>query len=99
MTIKIMKAKNHAETLDNYMDKYMPIRMQTQINETLYSLLSGTERKRLQLYESDKSFLLYKTLLEDDGLGTIDALCRAMHEIASKQMADIEYREEKMRDI
>ena len=73
--------------------------MQQQINETLFSILSGSERKRLQLYESDKSFLHYKDLLEDDGFGTCEALCRILHEGASAQMSDINYREGKMMDI
>lgn len=69
------------------------------MNETLYSILSGSERKRLQLYDSDKNFLLYKKLLDEDNFGTIEALSRAIHETAASQMEDITYREEKMKDI
>ena len=60
MDIKLIKQYNHIQTIDNYVDRYMPIKIQEQINETLYSILSGTERRRLMLYESDKSFLLFK---------------------------------------
>jgi len=58
--IKLFKASNHCHTLDNYLEKYLPIRSQALINETLRSVLSGKERRRLELYDSDKTSLLYQ---------------------------------------
>ena len=44
--IKLFKNANHCVTLDNYMEKYLPIRSQNLIDETLRSVLSGKERRR-----------------------------------------------------
>jgi len=44
--IKLMKVLNHATTHDNYFDKYLPVRMQGIIRETLLACLSGKERRR-----------------------------------------------------
>ena len=69
--VKIFKVQNHTSTLDNYLEKYMPIHVQTMINDTLMSTLGGRERRRLELYDSDKNSLLYQQLLLDDGTGRI----------------------------
>ena len=57
--IKLFKNTNHCIALDNYLEKYLPIRSQTLINETLRAVLSGKERRRLELYDNEKNSLLY----------------------------------------
>lgn len=57
--IKLFKNINHCITLDNYLEKYLPIRTQSLINETLRSVLGGKERRRLELYDNEKNSLLY----------------------------------------
>lgn len=57
--IKLFKNTNHCITLDNYLEKYLPIRSQSLINETLRSVLSGKERRRLELYDNEKNGILY----------------------------------------
>ena len=57
--IKLFKNTNHCVTLDNYLEKYLPIRTQGLINETLRSVLGGKERRRLELYDNEKNSLLY----------------------------------------
>ena len=57
--IKLFKNTNHCITLDNYLEKYLPIRTQSLINETLRSILGGKERRRLELYDNEKNSLLY----------------------------------------
>ena len=57
--IKLFKNINHCITLDNYLEKYLPIRTQGLINETLRSVLGGKERRRLELYDNEKNSLLY----------------------------------------
>ena len=59
--------------LDNYLEKYMPVRCQMLINETLRSVLGGKERRRLELYDNEKNALLYDNLLNDDGSGNTEA--------------------------
>lgn len=69
--VKLFKCSNHCLTLDNYQDKYAPIRIQGMINETLRSILGGKERRRLELYDNEKNSILYQALLIDDGTGNI----------------------------
>ena len=57
--VKLFKAQNHCSTLDNYLEKYQPIHVQAQIQETLMAVLGGRERRRLELYDNDKNSLLY----------------------------------------
>ena len=48
------------------MEKYLPIHIQGQITETLAAILGGRERRRLELYDSEKNAILYAHLLKDD---------------------------------
>ena len=49
------------------------------INESLRAILGGKERRRLELYDNEKQFLLYQKLLCDDGVGDIDLQMRELH--------------------
>jgi hypothetical protein len=53
------------------MEKYLPIHIQGQITETLAAILGGRERRRLELYDSEKNAILYAHLLKDDGTSNI----------------------------
>ena len=86
--IKLFKNTNHCVTLDNYCEKYLPIRTQGLINETLRSVLSGKERRRLELYDNEKNGLLYQQLLCDDGSGNVAGLMRQLHEKASIEIEE-----------
>jgi len=50
------------------------------------SILGGKERRRLELYDSDKNSLLYAHLLDDDGTSNIQELMRILHEKASDEI-------------
>ncbi len=86
--IKLFKNVNHCITLDNYLEKYLPIRTQGLINETLRSVLGGKERRRLELYDNEKNAILYQQLLSDDGSGNIAGLMRELHEKASIEIEE-----------
>lgn len=88
--VKLFKCSNHCLTLDNYQDKYAPIRIQGMINETLRSILGGKERRRLELYDNDKNSILYQALLLDDGTGNIQALMAELHETACREIEEEE---------
>ena len=90
--IKLFKSANHCVTLDNYLEKYLPIRTQSLINETLRSVLAGKERRRLELYDNEKNALLYTNLLTDDGGGEIAELMRALHRKASREIEEADLR-------
>ena len=64
------------------MEQYNPIRVQGFINDTLRSVLDGKERRRLELYDSEKAAILYKNLVADDGTGRMTELMRDLHERA-----------------
>ena len=61
------ETKNHCVALDNYLDKYQPVRVQSMIGDTLKACLTGDERRSHELYENDKISLLYRVVLEDTG--------------------------------
>ena len=97
--IKLFKCTNHCLTVDNYLDKYLPIRSQALINESLRSILSGKERRRLELYDNDKNSLLYQQLLCDDGSGNIMAQMRELHEVASKEIEEEEAKKKRRMNV
>jgi hypothetical protein len=47
---RIAQNYNRAETIDSYLDKYQPIRTQFLIQETLESVLSSKDKRRLENY-------------------------------------------------
>ena len=57
--------QNASHTLENYMEKYQPIRTQCLITDTLNAVLAARERKRLENYDTEKMSLFYKGVLED----------------------------------
>ena len=61
------KTADHCVSLDYYLDKYMPVKIQCMISDTLFSCLTGNERRLLELYDADKLSLLYKIILSNDG--------------------------------
>ena len=71
MDLQLTKQENHIKTLDNYLHKYMPIRMQNQMDESYSSFLLGSDKRRFTIYSAEKGYLLYKNLIKDDGVGSI----------------------------
>jgi len=91
----LFKCTNHVITHDNYYEKYLPIRTQALVNETLRAILSGKERRRLELYDADKNSLLYQGLLCDDGTGNIMGQMRELHAKASAEIVEQEKRKKR----
>lgn len=87
MDIKLFKNSNHAISMDNYLEKYAPIRTQALIDETLRAVLSGKERRRLELYDAEKNAILYRSLIADDGSGKIAEMMRDLHTKAAAEIA------------
>ena len=85
--IRLFKQTNHAISMDNYLEKYLPIRTQALIDETLRAVLSGKERRRLELYDAEKNAILYKSLIADDGTGKITEMMRDLHMKAAAEIA------------
>ena len=82
---------NHCVALDNFMNKYQPVRVQNMIDETLDATLTGEERRNHELYAQDKISLLYKIVLEDTGAGdAIQKLIIRLNEDAKYAIEDEE---------
>lgn len=68
---RVSDTKNLCLKLDNYLFKYLPVRTQTVVGDTLRACLTGVERRRHELYDNDKIQLLYQLILDDDGEGSL----------------------------
>ena len=64
---RVSATRNLCLKLDSYLYKYLPVRTQSVIGDTLRACLTGVERRRHELYDNDKIALLYRLILEDDG--------------------------------
>ena len=59
---------NHFAMVENYVEKYLPVRIQGQISETLQQALDYKETARLVKYEKAKFMELHAVILMDDGV-------------------------------
>lgn len=64
------KLENHCIALDNYLEKYQPVRMQMIINDHLDASLHLESRKAHTLYQSRTISKLYREILVDTGNST-----------------------------
>ena len=93
----VQETENHCLGLDNYLDKYQPVRVQTMIGETLEACLTGEERRSHELYASDKISLLYRIVLEDSGAGgNINKLIIKLNEQAKYAIEEEERRKRRI---
>ncbi|CAI2385161.1 unnamed protein product [Moneuplotes crassus] len=66
-TKKIEDQYNHTMTVENFMEKYIPITIQTQISDTLKSIIDKKMKRSLEHYETRKFNDLHKMILDDNG--------------------------------
>lgn len=64
---RVSETQNLCLKLDMYLYKYLPVRTQSVVGDTLRACLTGVERRRHELYDNDKIALLYQLILQDDG--------------------------------
>jgi hypothetical protein len=57
----------HATALDNYLDKYQPLRMQSMISDHMNACLHSETRRKHKLFDDMKTGYLLRIVLEDDG--------------------------------
>ena len=65
--VKHQELVNEVKTLDNWIEKYEPLRTQNQVSQTLSAILTGKEKKRLTDYDDMLFTKLYDVVLLDDG--------------------------------
>jgi len=70
------------QTIENFLEKYQPLRTQYIITETLEAVIGSKERRRLEKYDQEKFGLLYKVILEDSNLPDIMRLITQLNEKA-----------------
>ena len=58
---------NHTLTIENFIEKYLPIRIQTQISDTVKAITDKKLKKHLEEYEAAKYEELHSAILRDDG--------------------------------
>ena len=74
--------------------------MQIQITETLNCVLGLKERRRLEVYDTEKMAVLYKVLLDDNaGLAEIGLLITQLNEKARKELEEEEKRRKRKNAI
>ena len=54
-------------TTDNYLDKYLPFRIQNLISETLENVLDKEQIQKLTIFEGEKFKSLHERILADNG--------------------------------
>jgi hypothetical protein len=65
--VEMKRIDDHLIALDQYLDKYQPVRMEDMITEHLDACLMGDQRIKHKLYGDSKVQLIFKALLEDTG--------------------------------
>ena len=64
---KVDSLETHCVALDQYLDKFQPLRMQAMINDHLSACLHAETRRKHKIYEDKKTGLLLRLVLEDGG--------------------------------
>lgn len=77
--VKLFKNSNHVGAVDSFIEKYLPIRMQAVVTETMRSVVSGKERRRLELYEHEKNTIMYRRMLMNVGAEELAKQMRELH--------------------
>lgn len=86
---------DHLLALDQYLDKYQPVRMEDMITEHLNACLTGDMRVKHKLYNDSKVQLIFKALLDDTGTTLrIQELIKDINAIARRRV-DEEEREQR----
>jgi hypothetical protein len=75
---------NEFMRLENYIEKYIPLRVQNIISETMDRVLGAKDKKRMREYEEKKFLQLRNIIIEDTGLPNLYEDCRAILNTAGK---------------
>lgn len=61
--------ENHFAMVENFVEKFIPVRIQSQISETLNEALKGNDAvlDRLYTYEKGRLLEMHQVILDDDG--------------------------------
>lgn len=74
--VELDEKTNQFNTVENFVEKYIPIRIQSQISETLGQVLPRSQLNKLENYEMEKFNELNMKILEDDGSANLAAIMK-----------------------
>lgn len=74
--VELDEKTNQFNTVENFVEKYIPIRIQSQISETLGSFLPRSQLNKLENFEMEKFNELNLKILEDDGSSNLAGIMR-----------------------
>lgn len=91
---EVDECKNGCKQVENFIEKYLPIKVQNQISETLAYVLMMKEKKKLEMFEKKKYGDLHFVVLEDQGYPNLEAEIKKIHEgmINKEENLRIQYR-------
>lgn len=73
MKKEIALSENHLITVESFVDKYLPLRVQAQISELIGAIVEKKSEmhKKLLEYEKNRFDELYEEILADDGIPNV----------------------------
>jgi hypothetical protein len=84
--VELDQITNQFNTVENFVEKYIPIRIQSQISETMGQVLPRSQLNKLENYEMEKFNELNLKILEDDGSANLASIMREiMKEVMIEQ--------------
>ena len=88
---------DHCKALDQYLDKYQPVRLEDAVTQHLDACLGGEERIKHKRYTDERMSVLYRTLLDDTGRTL--RIQELIKEITNKARRSIEEEERQKRRL
>eukprot|EP00347_Sterkiella_histriomuscorum_P014931 403358959 len=89
---------NQVQTIENFIEKYVPIRVQSQISEILNEVMSGKQLELLEEVEKKKFDELHQVLLLDSGVANLLQQIKSMNadlgHIEEEEIEDEEYQDD-----
>ena len=70
--------ENQLKTIEHFVDRYIPIRVQKQIAENLMSVLSNTQALKFENFQMEKYKQMNKDLLDEETNSDLIALCKTL---------------------
>jgi len=71
--------ENTIKTMEHFIDKYIPIRIQQQLGETLQAVLGRTQLQKLENFEMTKYKRLNEDVLDDESHPELIDLCKKLY--------------------
>jgi len=83
--------------LENFLEKYLPLKIQNQISQTLNGVLPAKNKNRIKEYEDSKFMSLRDALITDTGLPNLlqetEKIVETAKQISPNQFSGMEHEE------